>query len=482
MRRLTNAQYNSAAKAVFADDSQPANNFPAAARLRSYDNQAEAQLVQRPHVDRWEKAAQALAAKAVANADSVLGCAGAALDGCAQAQLPSLAAKLFRRPLTAEEGQEYIGLYKQLSSTSAPERALELTVTAMLMSPNYLFVIEHGKPLGNGLFALTGHEIATRLSLMLWNETPGAEMMAAAAAGELDTPEKIATRARAMLSDPRAASVVQDFYSQWIGLQEADKLELPDGVPGTTKVAAKEEIQWFVKDWFEAGTGKLSDLFLSPKSFVNADLAAMYGVPAPAVPGPVELPAAERGGLLTRLMFVGLHANPPARGAFLLDKILCSPLPALAIMPPEAMVAEGSTTREFFEKNAQNPCAMGCHSVADPLGFAFENYDHFGVWRTAENGITVNVATEIKIGKPDVDGLVNGPKELSEKIANSRTAGDCMATHLFQYGNAREAEPEDQCSVRLMGDKLAASGGDVRELLVALTQTDAFRFVRKEGL
>ncbi|MEN9579899.1 MAG: hypothetical protein RJA70_2908, partial [Pseudomonadota bacterium] len=381
VRRLSIEQYNRAALDVLGDTSSPANTFPAAARTAGFDNQTDAQQVQREHVERWESAAQGLARRAAASGDLTLGCGGEPLDTCVQNRLPTLASRLFRRPLTPTEVERYVNFYSQQRQTESPEVALELTLAGLLMSPNFLFVIERGVPTGsNGLFRLNGYEVASRLALMLWDQPPTEPLLAAATAGELETPEGIAARARTMLADPRATHVVQDFHGQWIGLHETDKLALPEA----TKDAAKAEIEWFLRDWYETGTARVQDLFLSRRAWVDAELAQLYGVAAPAQPGPVELPAQHRAGLLTRVMFLGTHSIPPSRGSFVLDKLLCAPLPPLDVMPPSAQVAEGSTTREFFEQNAKNPCASGCHGLVDPVGFTFENYDRLGVWRDDE--------------------------------------------------------------------------------------------------
>jgi hypothetical protein len=148
--------------------------------------------------------------------------------------------------------------------------------------------------------------------------------------------------------------------------------------------------------------------------------------------------------------------------------------------PPE--VSENATTRERFEQHALNPCAQACHGQLDPVGFVFEHYDQHGVWREEERSTPIDAATEIAVNKDDLDGPVDGALQMSQRLAVSRSVSDCFATHWFQYANGRAAEAADQCSVRQLQETLAATQGDVRELLVALTQVDAFRFLRKEGL
>jgi hypothetical protein len=481
MRRLSPDQYNRAVLDVFGDTSSPASAFPAESRKDGYNNQSDAQAAQREHVERWGGAAQAVASKA-AGGIITTGCAGQDLAACVPDQLLKIGYRLFRRPLNTEEQQRYQAFYTQNQQTGTPEEALEATLMAMLMSPHFLFVIERGAPIGNGVVQLTGYEVASRLSLTLLGAPPDEALLAKAAAGELDTAEGVGAQARAMLLEQRNTDVVRDFHGQWIGLQEAEKLKLPEGTPPEAALAAKEEVEWFIQDWYKTGTGKLADLFLSPRAWVSKDLATIYGVTAPDQPAQIDLPADQRAGLLTRVMFLGTHSNPAARGEFILRQVLCAPIPAVAVMPPDAPDIVGATTRERFEQHATNPCASACHGQLDPVGFVFENYDAHGVWRATENGKPINAATEIKMGKPDVDGPVDGALGISEKLATSRTVSDCLATHWFQFANARPAEPQDRCSVFQLQEKLATTGGDVRELLIASTQVDSFRFARKEGL
>lgn len=480
LRRLTNAQYNQSVQALVGEMSSPADAFPAEAVLGGYDNQGASQQVQRAHVERWESAAQTIAAAAAPRGRELLKCGERSLADCVPAQLPSFGLRLFRRPLSDEEQQRYVGFYTERAKTATPERAFELTLTAMLLSPHFLFLIERGIPLGNGLYQLTGYEVASRLSFALRGVAPDEQLLAKAGAGQLDTAEAVALEARSLLNDASTGGVVQDFVGQWIGLR--DKSQLPPGASDKLAESAEAELEWFIRDWYGTRGAKVSDLFLSPRAWVDAELAESYGVTPPSQPSAVDLPAGQRPGILTRLKFLSAHANPPARGSFVLSRVLCMHLP-----PPPAVVPEApsdnpnATTRERFDVHATNPCATSCHSLIDPVGFAFEHYDQFGLWRDEEKGKPINAAVELDLGLADVDGSLVGAQQLAERLASSRSAGDCLAENWFKYSQGRDAKPEDQCSVKRLQESLARTG-DVKELIVEMTQMDAFRFVRKEGL
>jgi hypothetical protein len=474
-------QYDRVVESVFGATLSQRDLLPPADTQDTYDNQGIRQNVQRLHAERWDAVANRTAQYLVLNPDGLLGCAGMPLASCVEAKLPDWGQGLFRRPLTNDEVQKYLGYYQSVAQTS-PEQAATSVLAAMLMSPNFLFMVERGIPLGNGLVQLNGYELASRLSFMILGAPPDQQLLAAAAAGELNTPEGLERHARSMLDG--AGDVVLDFHKQWLGLSGKHQLEVPDGVPMSVLDSAEEELRWFIQDWFSsADTATLSGLFLSPRSWLDADLANVYGAPPPAVPGMAELPTDQRAGVLTRLMFLGTHPTPSGRGAFVMERVLCSPIP----VPPNAMfdalpVVAGETRRERFSRHSGVPCAAACHGKLDPMGFAFEHFDEYGIWRDEDNGKAVDAATSITVGFADVDGPVDGATQMSQRLAESATARSCVSSHWFQYANARRAAPQDQCSMEHVRNAFEVSGGNVRELLVALTQVDAFRFVRKEGL
>ncbi len=485
LRRMTRLQYDRTVLQLLGDDSEPARLFPVETREEGYDNQASSQHVQRPEVVAWETAASDLASRALSNFDRLLGCAESDdLDSCFSAQLPTLMRRVLREKPSTEETTRYQSFYDSLREEATPERSAELILRALLMAPQFLFIVEEGGVFEEGVSRLDGYEVASRLSFSLWNQAPDEALLDAAEAGLLDTKEGVAERARAMIEDERAANVVLDFHSQWIDLAELDNMVLPAGAPPELKESAKREIEWFINNWYQDGSGLIPDLFTSRASYVDSDLAALYGIDAPAEgPGATELPEGERAGLLTRAVFLGTHGIPPTRGDFVLARVLCSPVPPLTFMPPlPPDLGETATTRERFEKHAEDPCARACHGVLDPVGFAFENYDQAGMWRDTENGQPVDSATELTLSEESgVNGPISGALELSDKIASSPLATSCLSENWFRYSYGRVAKPVDDCSVASLSDALGDTG-DVHDLLVALTQTDSFLYIRKEGL
>lgn len=377
VRRMTNHQYSRTALVLFGDDSRPGAAFPVETREEGYDNQSESQHVQRPQVTAWETAATELAKYAVGDLDGLLGCDSEeqGADACFREGLPSLLRRVLRQLPSADDVKRYEQFYDSLREDATPERATELVLRALLLAPEFIFLVEEGAEADNGTYRLDAFEIATRLSFFFWNQAPSGELLQAAEDGELETLEEIEFWARQLLADDRSSDVVRDFHSQWIDLAELDNMVLPEGFDESVRQSAKNEIEWFIQDWYSDPSGHVSDLFTSRRSFVDEDLAALYGVAPPEQgSGVVELPADQRSGLLTRAVFLGTHGIPPTRGDFVLARVLCTPVPALTFMPPlPPDLGETATTREKFEKHAEDPCAAACHGVLDPVGFAFEH-------------------------------------------------------------------------------------------------------------
>jgi hypothetical protein len=222
-----------------------------------------------------------------------------------------------------------------------------------------------------------------------------------------------------------------------------------------------------------AGGGSLEKLLTAPSTTMDPALAKLYGAPD----GPSVDPG-QRAGLLTQASFLAMHAtatetNPVQRGAVVLRRLLCN-----EIEPPDDMAvgqvkppAPGLTTRERFAEHATNPCAS-CHRLTDPIGFAFENYDAIGAWRTTEQGKKVDASGELSLAGGELK--FNNAVELARGLATSRELRECMATQWLRYFTRRHETAGDTASLQAAGEAFARSSYDLRELLVALTRTRAF--------
>jgi hypothetical protein len=250
--------------------------------------------------------------------------------------------------------------------------------------------------------------------------------------------------------------------------------------------AMKAETPAFVEYVLWTGDRKLTTLLTSPAVFVGSALAPIYGVslPAGAASQMMTLPDAQgRAGILTQAGFLAVQAHPDQtspvlRGKFVRTKLMCQSVPPppmdVDITPPAITAAATARDRFSAHESAGTSC-NSCHQLMDPIGFAFESFDALGQFRTTENGATIDLSGKI-VGSSDasLNGTFTGVRDLATKLAASDQVRDCVATQWFRYAAGRTEEVPDGCSLTTMQDAFAASGGDLGELVVAMTQTDAF--------
>jgi hypothetical protein len=326
------------------------------------------------------------------------------------------------------------------------------------------------------------HELAARLSYSLWGSMPDDALFAEVDAGKLGTPDQIEAQARRMLKDPKIKDTIADFHLQWLYVDGLAK-EGPKDARFTTYTpelvaAMLEETATFANDIFASG-GSLEKLFTSSATTVSPALAKLYGATVTGTdPQPVTLDATQRAGLLTQASFLAMHStatdtNPVKRGAVVIRRLLCND-----IQPPADMdvgqpkpAAPGLTTRERFAEHAMNPCAS-CHRLMDPMGFAFENYDPIGAWRTMEQGKKVDASGTLNLTAGDIK--FTNAVELAKGLAVSSEVRECVATQWLRYFARRNDTAGDTASLQAAGEAFAKSSYDLRELLVALTRTRAF--------
>jgi hypothetical protein len=319
---------------------------------------------------------------------------------------------------------------------------------------------------------------------------PDEELFQAVDAHTLSTPAEVEAQARRMLTSPRARAMVGDFHRQWLDLDRFDGLARDDASLDLSDSQAladawKQSLLSYVDFVFWDSTGTLAELFSSDLVFVNPMLAGLYGVAAPAEQGFVGVAQpGQRSGLLTQpaLMTLLSHADqssPIQRGVFVRSQILCDPPqpppPTVNNTPPDP--DPSLTTRERFKVHTENAVCATCHQLIDPLGFGFENYDQFGRFRSQENQLEIDASGAIVDSPdPEIDGPFSTPFELAQRLGSSVAVRDCLATHWYRFAMGRIETEADLCSIDQARSKFAASDGDLRELLVALTTTDAFLY------
>jgi hypothetical protein len=295
-----------------------------------------------------------------------------------------------------------------------------------------------------------------------------------------------------MLSDTRARAAATNFTLQWLGLGRLATLTKDatifvawsDGVRELLRREAALTTERIVFD----EDGDVAALLTDPSAMMNADLAHFYGIqggPGGETFEPVTLGSDEQGGVLRLGAVLAAHAKPDRsspvhRGKFVRERLLCQVLPPppsdIAITPPA--IDPNATTRDVFAEHSRNPACAGCHALMDPIGFGFEHYDGIGRYREKDHGLDVDASGEIE-QTVDADGAFDGVPELAQRLAQSDEVRRCVATQWFRYGYGHAEGDEDRCAMAELQTMFAASGYRIKELLVALTQTDAFRYRKK---
>lgn len=491
-RLLTRVQYDNVVADLLGDETRPAQSFPAENTVLGFENNADLHQATPRLVDKYIEASEAIARAAVEERlDELLPCdpAGQSAD-CAYELIDALGPRAFRRPLTDAERALFVGLFDDSRAEQGYADAIGMVIEAMLQSPQFLYRLEavgEAPTEETGAVAVSSWEMASRLSFFLTNSMPDDELFAAAENDELRTEEEIEAQARRLLKSERAVAMTADFHRQWLGLDRFSGV-VREGTGFEDAAALSDDwrasIDEFMRHvfWDE---GTVSALFTSNKVFLNADLAALYGL-APPASGlqAFELPADERAGLLTQPALLALFAHPEQsapiqRGVFVREQIMCQPLepppPTVDQTPPDP--DPSLTTRERFAEHTAIPSCNECHKKIDGIGFGLEGYDHLGRYRDEEFGLPVDVSGEIlEATDPHLNGNFNGAVELAARLADSVQVQSCLATQWYRYAMGRIETQADLCSLQQVQTRLAESDGKLQELLVGLTLTDAFRY------
>jgi Protein of unknown function (DUF1592)/Protein of unknown function (DUF1588)/Protein of unknown function (DUF1587)/Protein of unknown function (DUF1595)/Protein of unknown function (DUF1585) len=496
LRRLTRGEYNNTVRDLLGDRTAPADRFPPDEVSGGFSNNAAVLGVSPLLAEKYQEAAEALAAAAVKDLPALVGCdfSGAAEQACARQFVQRFGRRAYRRPLAAADTDRLMALYQAGRAGGSFAEGIEVVLRAVLQAPAFLYRIE-GRPGAPGragsspLAPLDGYEVATRLSYFLWGTMPDDALLTAAERNALATADQIEAAARRMLADPRARPVAAEFHRQWLGLTALDRLakdaraypEFDDEL----RAGMRAETAAFVEAAYFGSERTLATLLASDRGFVTPALARLYGVPPPAgaqptAVQPVALPRDQRAGLLTQAGFLAVHAlpdqsSPVNRGKLVREQILCQPMPpqppGLMVTPPE--VDPRKPTRERFAQHAADPQCATCHQLMDPIGFGFERYDGLGRFRTTDGGRAVDDSGEVTAA--DGSGFrFQGARELGEQLAASAVVEQCLATQWYRFAFGRLEGPGDQCSLRELQAAFAGAR-DLGELLVALTRTEAFR-------
>jgi hypothetical protein len=495
LRRLTHSQYNNTVRDVLHDYSRPADRFPPEDFVNGFKNQSRTQGIPPLLAEAYSASAEKLALNAFRAGDvnGLIPCkpASARDTRCRDQFVRQFGLRAFRRPLTEEELRRYEALFTaEATRNGAFLDGARVVVEAMLQSPKFLFHAGAGEQFRD-------YTIANRLAYFLWDSIPDQGLFEAAARGELRTSEGLERIARQMLAQEPARQALDEFFSEWLRFDRVlssvkDRRRYPEFTPELAAMMVQEtrtvlgNLVW--------NDGNFTQAFTADYSYLNADLANLYGIPAPA--GEFELvkfPAtSHRSGLLGQASFLTstagpVETSPTARGIFIREQLLCqqvpNPPPGVNTEVPEATAERPQPRRQRMQSHTDNPTCASCHRLMDPIGFGLENYDAIGRWRDAE-------IVEIGSGKSaktlelpiehqgEIAGLTNSafsePTQVGKVLAESRVCQECIVKQVFRYAFGRVETPADRDTIRTAFVAFRDSGFRFKELLLALVRSPQF--------
>jgi hypothetical protein len=496
LRRLTHSQYNRTIRDLLGDQSAPANQFPPEDFVNGFKNQYQSQNLSPLLVEAYSAAAEKLARNAFQGGDrrGLIPCKPSPV--CRARFIREFGLKAFRRPLDPDEQKRYEELFRRETDFF---KGAQLVVEAMLQSPHFLFRLDETsnpkwKP----------YATASRLSYALWDSLPDAALFESAEHSELSTPQGVEMAARRMLDDPRTRQSLDEFISQWMRFDRLltaskDRRRYPN-FNREVAVAMTEETRAFIADlvWNDRN---FMDVFAADYSFINADLAAIYGVPAPAKEfDRIRFaPESERAGLLGQSLFLALTSkpddtSPTARGLFIREQFLCQhvsePPPGVNTNLPEITEAKPQTNRERMREHVTNPSCATCHNLIDPIGLGFEKFDAIGARRDKfkllffgddEEGDRRAKSKIVEL-EMDTAGYVAGipdsnfasPRELGAVLARSPQCQECLVKQYFRYTAGRMETAADRKLIRQVFDDFKKSQFRFKELMISLVRSREF--------
>ena len=414
---------------------------------------------------------------------------------CARKIVTQLATEAYRRSASNEDVESLMQFYADGRKGKDFEAGIRTVLQALLASPHFLFRLEE-MPVGvrpGQNYRIADVDLASRLSYFIWGTVPDAELLKIAAAGTLHTPAVLDKQVRRMLADPRAEALSTRFASQWLRLQDVEKIH-PDALlfpsfDNELAASYKRETE-LLFDSIVREDRSILDLFTADYTFVNERIAKVYGIPN--ITGEtfqrVHLDDPNRRGILGHgsiLMMTSVadRTSPVQRGKWIMETLLGSPPPPPPPnVPPlddtKSATQSGKTlsVRERMEEHRKNPACTSCHRVIDPLGLALENFDVVGAWRIKDNGVAVDTAAKLYDGTE-----LSGPPSLREALlAHSESLIRNFTENLMAYALGRRVEYYDQPAIRAIVKKAAQNGNHLSSFVQGIVNSAAFQMAKAE--
>jgi hypothetical protein len=466
-RRLNRSEYENTVRQLLGIDLDLAGQFPTdGAGGEGFDNMGGALYLSAIQMEKYLAAADQAIETALPTGDGgeSRGATATPLIGvrpvgdvspreAAQQVIGDFARRAWRKPPPAESLEGLISLFDRgMARGDSYDTSIKLAMKAALVSPHFLFLAEpHPPEAGN--YLLGGFELASRISYFLWSSMPDDTLLAAAAAGDLEDPNKIQAQVKRMLQDPRAEAFGRLFGGQWLGISQLGETKKPDAalfpeysaaLAETMRAEAYAYFNTIVRE-----DRSLLELISSDYVVANEALATLYGLEG--IQGSdlrrVQVADASRGGVLGMAAVLtstshSLRTSPVLRGMWVMERILGEhvppPPPNVPPLPEDGKSPEGLTFRQQLEVHRDKPECAGCHSKMDPLGFGLENFDPIGRWRDAHDGQPIDASGVLPSGEefagPEaLKGILLKQKNKFARNLSKKMLGYALGRSLNRY-------------------------------------------------
>jgi hypothetical protein len=423
-------------------------------------------------------------------------------DACARRIVSSLARRAFRRPSTEADVRTLMGFYRTGRAKGSFESGIELAVRSLLVDPDFLFRIERVpanvrevRPTSDATSPSVGRvtdlDLASRLSFFLWSSIPDDELVALAASNRLHEPAVLDRQVARMLADQRSRALVTNFAGQWLYVRNVHSVAPdPEGFPDfdeNLRDAFRQETERFIESQLRENA-PVTDLLTAKYTFLNERLARHYGIAGVygstfrrvALTDPNRMGLLGQGSVLTVTSYAHRTA-PTLRGKWIMQNLLGAPPPP---PPPNIPALEAAdvagktpTVREMLNVHRRNPQCASCHARMDQFGFALENFDAIGRWRTTD---ATRTAIDASATLPDGSRFA-GVAGLREYLLRdpSQFVG-ALAERLMTYALGRGVEPYDQPALRRIRTEAQARGYRWSDLIAGVARSTPFQMTRTE--
>jgi hypothetical protein len=507
---LSRAEYDNSVAAALGDTTNQAQrNFSNETKLNGFSSNAAGMIVTSGMITSLMDAAETIAAARAGAVVAGLGCTPSSnpkaspMDACVGQFIDKQGKALYRRPLTAvEKGEIYnvylVGFQNPYPAASAVNSGVQLALTAMLQSPGFLYRTELGDAADTMSASpeLTSYEAASALSYLTTSAPPDSTLMALADANKNLSADVLGAQFTRLVNTAAGKDRIAQFFTELMGADVVASLGKASG-PLTPSIAGAmlTETKLFIGNAVFSGSGTLKEVLTANYTFANSELAKFYGLtPADDTANfkKIALNPSQRGGLLSQGSFLATSGNSGVpllhRGQMLRSKMFCQKLPTMAslgltgfVPPPLGAPVANQSTRQLVEKTIpQGSVCFACHQHFNSLGYALENFDSFGRYRTVDNGVTVDSSGDIAMAKtidPE-SGVIVTPKEyaltsfadyqsLMSYYGGNSDVNGCFAKHIMTFASGRADLVNNDCALRSLQAKFK---DDSLNILQAFTE------------